>query len=87
MKPVADVARNQWTLSLWSDTVEHSPGRNRRSSAPAYPGYPQGGFGGYGQQPQYQQPPASQPYPMPGYPPGSGPQVPPGSGPYASRRP
>ena len=31
MKPVSDSALNQWTLSLWSEMVEHSPGLNARS--------------------------------------------------------
>ena len=31
LKPVALAAWNQWMLSLWSETVENSPGRNKRS--------------------------------------------------------
>ena len=31
MKAVSLSAVNQWTLSLWSETVEHSPGVKVRS--------------------------------------------------------
>ena len=31
MNPVSDSAVNQWTLSLWSEIVEDSPGLNVRS--------------------------------------------------------
>ena len=30
-KPVSELHLNQWTLSLWSEIVEHSPGLNVRS--------------------------------------------------------